>query len=84
MDKLKWKYEILVPKWNSLTGHCCSADRREDSSECDYHEEVGGEPTQHTANFLREGISFTEVTVFWLYTKLSKHNSCTQFYLINS
>ena len=40
--------------------------------------------TPHTANFIRERISFTEVTVFWLYRKLSEHNSCTQFYLINS
>ena len=31
-----------------------------------------------------ERISFTEATVFCLYTKLSKHDSCTQFYLINS
>ena len=38
----------------------------------------------HIAFVFRQIISFTEATVFWLYTKLSKHDSCTQFYLINS
>ena len=38
----------------------------------------------HITIVFRQIISFTEATVFCLYTKLSKHDSCTQFYLINS
>ena len=40
--------------------------------------------SSHITIVFRQIISFTEATVFCLYTKLSKHDSCTQFYLINS